>query len=181
MDFKVLILKEPLDSQGRSGLADSIAVLSIRPGTRTWVALDLAPTLRVWHAAPTTNHGLALQPSTEVAEAPWIGSSSEDKAHRPRLFVNYTKVGSGPLSISRQEAARICMCMNGRLTIQRRGAFAPVSWVISSLEGKRIQPPSAGATAEVAHLDMRGYPKGVYHVTLRNKAGQSVHTRIMVD
>lgn len=180
-DFKVLFLKEPLDSKGQSGLADSMAMLSVRPGTQTWVALDLAPTLRAWHNTPTTNHGLAFQPSTEVAKVPWIGSSSEDKAHRPRLFVNYTTVSSGPLSISRQDAARICMCVNGRLTIQRSGAFAPVNWVISSLEGKRIRPPLADATAEKAHLDMRGYPKGLYHVALRNMAGQTVHTRIMVD
>ena len=180
-DFKVMILKEPLDSQGQSGRADSLAMLSIHPGTRTWVSLDLASTLRAWRETSATNHGLAFKPSTEAAKVPWVVSSSEDKAHRPRLFVDYAMAGFGPLSISRQDAARICMCMNGRLTIQRSGAFSPVSWVISSLEGKRIQPPLAGATAEKAHLDMRGYPKGLYHVALRNKAGQTLHTRVLVD
>lgn len=180
-EFKVLILREPLDSQGKPGMADSMTKWNLRPGTPTWAALDLAPTLKAWHDTPTSNHGLAFLPLTELDKAPWIGSSSEDKVHRPRLTIGYNTISSGPLSISRQDAARICMCLRGRLTIQKTGAFSPVNWVISSLEGKQIRPLLTDATAEAAHLDMRGYPKGLYHVALKNKAGQTLHTRIMVD
>lgn len=182
--------QEPFGYLQDAPRADSVGVLEMRPGWPGWIGSDVTAAVQAWLDDPLANHGLSLYPmegggddSTHTGPStaiPWIRSAGRD-GRGPRLLVEYARPAFGAVSLSRQDIGKICMCMNGRLTIRRSDAFAPESWEISSLDGKRIRPPRADISGGAAEMDMTRFPKGLYHVALKDRAGRVLHTRIKVD